>query len=1736
MNSRLTDAELIQLVEQKLPEELSADEIAQLRERLRASRELQRVLIEQMHLEEYLTAALGEFRVSIDDIVRRAADQKPKSKSPLWILGLSTAVVLIALGLFFGLRGKKPDEEGDAVAKNDPVQHSPTDLPEGQRGKPANGTGKSGDKSAETAVGDVENVMPTVSESWVAVLQAEEFDRGNLQIDTMNFGDGIGVVHSGDQPVGFVEYDLEIPRDGLYQVEMRYASEEARPLMLNIGGIDIRNDAARNVTGDPWPEGQKAWTEARIPLKAGRTTIRLSTDGYFPHLDKLALAELPANQSAVSDDTTGIPLVALKPVPATVADANAPKHPWDAALDPTKPPAPFVRSAFSSFPLTANNYEFTAADWKEWLEPIAGQPLRIVEEPVANRRFALWEGIGRLRSPWPRDAVLRLGLFDYEQLKIHLWNGTEGVSLQWFGRQDTMTWGAFHAHRKANEPRPSELSLTTTDGGRHLRTDLGVFELRHQAGTLVMTRGDVRLLTIPMSRPPKDVILEGRTRVSGIALQRSEPAPPITPSHRKALVKSSDPADLKWLTDLVSPADMEQPSGGAVELRSPPQPKGTEPRLIWCGTPLASRGLYEVIVKVSGAEPGSGIYLGDERGNPIHHIGFFQEKRSNRTTFGYGWSTYGYEKPPVRLDADHDPALGPIPWSDREQWLRIVLGSGSLRIWTSGDGVNWGRLPRDPVRGVRRNFGSVGIYAVTGEKPRTIRLDHVEVRELSGLTSLAEENVRAQVQPPDSLETIDGPNWLDWVIRTRPKDVDLAQWRRACAIVCLMQNVRPDLASTLLKGLTNELVTLPISALARLQALEDIALVGDLWGGAWALAFLDQFTSLAEALAREGNPDPYSLIATALVESPLTTEMRFNSAPLALVRQAALRQVASGRWAELRSLATRWRHWLRSANPDHRWAGNDLYKTWWLDWSDAIAAHRQSAKAIGEPSGMVAGWKHPLVIQLSKEGYNVLSEFESALASKSYEDACQLIGAAGSGGILGLLPDAKDPQLLVSMPRAIALAMRDHPDLLTAMRGRNGKLGLLRVRQAMETGDEELLSAATVQYFGTEAAAEAHRWLGDRAVASGKFSRGLDHYREALSSATTSATAELTARMRLASAMQGQAFGDAVTTPVQVGSTSLRPDTFEALVNELRTARSSTAGPAASAEPSVQEAGLAPPLARLEARSHGRLGLDPGNAPGAGQVDVDWAGRQIVAVPVGNILYIYNRFALQAWDVDQKKPLWTANLVANEQGSTHAWPNLPMRPVIAGDRIYARCISKKGCELACVDRTNGKVLWRKQANQQIVSDPVWTRERVLALVSQPVEPGVFLFQVVAFHLETGEVLSEEPIFRARDVWGGQPAGTMVEGRGRFIVSLGGSLVCCDRQGRPQWLRRSTWAPPVIDQTFHQQFLAPPFIDGDRVLHVQPGSHEVVCVELSNGRLLWSRSLADARRVVGIAGETIVTQSEAGFTGFARDNGHFLWFAPISNPLEGVLTSPQAVVVTRRVDLTTEQKASALVWLDPADGREVGSWVFRNLTDPNLRFSPLVAAGGRWWGFFGKANEVHRDLIELTKLDGPAPLPLASSTWPQWIETTLPKFATDAALVLPGWTPAAVHQVAPNGLVPDVRGEKDVFVTHVERNRPAVWLRTVSLAEGKPARLQVKVGVPAAQSWTLVIAANGEELLKQSIDEKSAASGWFEATVDLARLSGRTIDLTAMALPSPGPKPTDPPKPADPAWKRLDLLP
>ena len=85
-----------------------------------------------------------------------------------------------------------------------------------------------------------------------------------------------------------------------------------------------------------------------------------------------------------------------------------------------------------------------------------------------------------------------------------------------------------------------------------------------------------------------------------------------------------------------------------------------------------------------------------------------------------------------------------------------------------------------------------------------------------------------------------------------------------------------------------------------------------------------------------------------------------------------------------------------------------------------------------------------------------------------------------------------------------------------------GASGRLRIRQAIADGNVAAVEAATMQFFGTEAAAEAHVWLGDRAVSTGAFAHALGQYRQAERTAGSDFAAQIAASEQLAAALLGQ--------------------------------------------------------------------------------------------------------------------------------------------------------------------------------------------------------------------------------------------------------------------------------------------------------------------------------------------------------------------------------------------------------------------------------------------------------------------------------------------------------------------------------------------------------------------------------------------------------------------------------------
>jgi Protein of unknown function (DUF1549)/Protein of unknown function (DUF1553)/Planctomycete cytochrome C len=130
--------------------------------------------------------------------------------------------------------------------------------------------------------------LPTHANDVRLFVEAEKFNRGNAHIDTETYGKGIGVIHTVAVPT-FAEWDITLPKAGAYQLELRYAAVESRPIRLIVNGQAVKEDAAAHTTGSWNPDGQKWEAQGVYAFAAGKNTVRIERNGDIPHIDKLMI-------------------------------------------------------------------------------------------------------------------------------------------------------------------------------------------------------------------------------------------------------------------------------------------------------------------------------------------------------------------------------------------------------------------------------------------------------------------------------------------------------------------------------------------------------------------------------------------------------------------------------------------------------------------------------------------------------------------------------------------------------------------------------------------------------------------------------------------------------------------------------------------------------------------------------------------------------------------------------------------------------------------------------------------------------------------------------------------------------------------------------------------------------------------------------------------------------------------------------------------------------------------------------------------------------------------------------------------------------------------------------------------------------------------------------------------------------------------------------------------------------
>lgn len=1394
-----------------------------------------------------------------------------------------------------------------------------------------------------------------------------------------------------------------------------------------------------------------------------------------------------------------------------------PNEPWSLSLSREVAPWPLNSDKFTRDFKSAGHDELPEVEAKRWFSQVAGQPFNWAQDVYGQqqRRVARFHGFGRLRAPWPNDALLRMTPFEVTDLTIYLWRGPSGVALRFYTRRDPHTWAAFEVTRENSAPKPNRWGLLATDNGSYVRAGSGTFDLRYQDGGITLAKGGIPLMTAPLSGRPDEVFIEGQFRLRGISIHRTAPLMSV-PENPHPIIAGGVAASLPWAASVETPAEINLKPDGSAEFRADSRDKiGT------AVIPLGKRGLYEVIARVDSADPGTGLFLGDLDGRLLHRVGFFKDSSTSQTTIGV------LRPGEVRDQANFDFNAFPPPYHTRAQWIKVVAGLGTVQILVSGDGRHWGHLTEDPARDLPGAVGSVGLFGLQGPNARTLKLASLEIRSLSGITELADPQLVTQAPQFTAEDWRDSARWSHRVVETTPANVDLPRWIAACSVASLSQAPPREIGLQILKRLVSASIQSGMATLQKLQMLDDVSVLTDMWEEGSARLVAEQYDTIADRLAATGDPHPLATIRPAILRSPMWTvsKLRFaweRQVPLDLIRAAYRND-----WVDAVRTSQIALFWNASTHPD--WVPSERVAELvarQARWVRAVAAENAPQLDDGQAGILPASWRHPLALQWNKEAYNVRAELQAALTGQTYEDACRVVMSINVNDGPGLLPDMDDRQLFVSLPTAVASAMQVHPDFAKLMIEKFGPLGVIRVRQAVQSGDVRGVQSATLQFFGTEAAAEAHQWLGDRDLSAGRFPSAEEHFLLGLAHCLPRQREGLQSRLQLATALNGST--DAAAAPAAIGSLELNgamisAGDLESLVKSL------SDRPSAAKRFHQTAVAVVPPLAPLAYKAEQRATFDgqPGLNPGQFRFG-DPFGKQIATVSDDKRIYVSNRMQVNAYGLPGGQQQWAQGL-GSEQGEAHAMPFTPMTPLLAGDRLFVRRLTKAGAELACLNVENGNVIWAQRPNLQVLSDPVFWNGSLFALTLGKIDDDLVQVEGTRFDIDTGAATSSQPLFRLRDNNERSNAAQLTISGRLAVCSLAGISACFDGSGEIHWLRRHLWLPKQVDDLADDFRVAAPIIEDGHVIVSVPGVRAISCMDLETGRQIWTRAFADLQGLIAVRRSTVLLDTVSGLTALSLQDGHSIWTRAIDLRLEGFQFSDQHIVVSQRFTESQNKTRPALVWLDVASGRNIATSELMGFERQECQLSSVMYAGGKWWSFGGQGfKEAKRELLELSPVTSRVPGPIMDAS-NGWLAEIPMSQLIDLALVLPGWRPEANYGPRLNLSNGDVRGETFVISTKLEQNADIRLLRVVDVPMNRKTSLKLRIGNSADRRWSMVVRMGQQQLLEQTVEDAGSSNGWRDVVVDLTPFAGKQIPIQLIgAVPPQQP-------PCSAYWKEATIV-
>lgn len=1247
--------------------------------------------------------------------------------------------------------------------------------------------------------------------------------------------------------------------------------------------------------------------------------------------------------------------------PADPTSKAAPPEPppWQQALDDKNPPPDFAQLAFARF-----EESFTVAGPSElakWFEPAPGANLRIGELTTNYGKCGTLEGLGRLKCPWPEDGVLRLQLENFNRLQMHFYHGDEGATFIYYEDQ-SYRWAAYATTRDPGQATPQSWAITATDDDRARRTDFrfgGPLELRYRDHEIVLSRGDIVLLAAPLAGPPSEVFFEGRATFDGIALVRATGMPWRTPANPIAQ-EIARPADLAWKRDEESLAKPELLPDGSVRLAATGDARAE------CFVDLPCMTPSEIILQLADVSPGTGVYLGRDEGQSHEVLRFFRESKSGRLAARMGKVS---DKNTAKLDG---PAEQAVPLLQPNCWVKLLFGCGNVRWWLSTDGERWAETDF-AVNNAPGNVRSIGLFVAPGPDAAQLALKRIALRPLAGLSALADAQLVERA--PALVGATSLANWREQMLAALPDGIDSAEWLRAGTLRTLARGAESELAYPLLEALLDDASQRHLPLAQQLAALNDAALLcHDLRDRhAMHTGILSRYLDAGiQAADREGAAAWSSVrrhFQAVSVHTPLVGTVDLERPQRWELIAAAYQANA----ADTQKLVRPLKFFTQARERPL------------VDWAASLAESDSAAGALAErPARRRDSWRELLIEDLSKETFTAMTDLEAVVESQSWEDAARLVTAFDPEATPGIAPYVNDADLLTSLPVAVRLVQEQFPKLRLALHDQFAPLGQLRVSEAIAKGDAARLELATVQFAGTPAAADAFRWLGDRALVSGWFAHAISQYRHA-GTIQPALAGELAPRIRLAAAMLGEDAESPVTSAVTFNEVSLSPTEFESLIAEMR--GRATASGFNRTDVAESERKVPPPSSfdtQVRARLDGPSGERPQEETGkrTNQFRVPWVDRQIAVSQDDQALYVSNRFHVASFNLASGERNWTSQTPQGPMQRAQDWTAIPMRPLVTGDQIFVRMLYGPQPQLVCLEKATGKLLWAAQNRDRefVASDPLLIQGQLIALLVSLTSDQAILRWCI-FDPQTGEPIRQRELLRLRSHWQARACCEVAPLEDGLIAVLSGITVAVSAGGDVRWIRKHLTVPGDEDPRWILQHYQPPLIAGERMFVAQPGVRTIDCLSVATGSRHWSAILPEGVSLVGLAGETLIVRTESDVRGLNSADGTVRWRYPAENAFPFQLASEDSALVATREPAGKDQWQVRLTWLDAATGQAVGTTSLPALQGKDPRLGPIVVAPNRLFLVAGRGlHDPNRDLVELVprgKAEGP---PLTQDAW------------------------------------------------------------------------------------------------------------------------------------------------------------